>query len=160
VTAIPGDGDGADKAREEVVRTTQRAATLQIALVALAGLAVVLSSVTAAVVAIGNRANNQRIRDCSEPSGRCYQHQQKVTAEAIEAILRYIDESVTPFRQATTAQNYCQVELFARQPTILDKGSGPALAEYAACVTRDSVGTEQPDPPKVPLTTTTTREKG
>lgn len=91
MTTIPGAGDGPDKAREQVVRTTQRAAALQIALVALAGLAVVLSSVTAAVVAISNRAANQRIKDCSEPTGRCYQETQRTTAAAIQTILDHID---------------------------------------------------------------------
>lgn len=160
IPPVPGDGDGADMAREQIVRTTQRVAALQIALVTLAGIAVVLGIGTAVFVGLGNRDYNQRVEDCTTPGGACYERQQRATTAAIETILTYIKETIEPFRVANAAQNRCQVELFARQPTVLDAGAETALADYAACVAANAAGTEQPEPPPVPLTTTTTRKGG
>lgn len=153
---IPGDGEGPERAREQIVRTTQRAAALQVALVVLIGLAVVLSSVTAAVVALGNRAQNERIRDCSEPPGRCYQETQRATAMAIQTILDYIDHSMAPHRLRNEAENKCQTELFAGDPSYAAKGVSAALAFYDECVLRRSGNTAPPPVPPNPLTTTTT----
>lgn len=153
---IPGNGDGVDGAREQVVRSTKRANALQVSLVALAAAAVVLSSVSAAVVTLGNRREAERIKDCTQPDGVCYQQTQAATAAAVQAILDYIDDTMGPHRLRNEAENECQVELFARHPTILDKGSEPALGEYEDCVHRRSGGTEPPPVPPNPLTTTTT----
>lgn len=154
---IPGDGDSVEEARHQIVRTTRRAASLQVALLTLVGLAVVMSSVTAAVVALGNRQANQRIRDCSEPEGRCYQQTQKVTAAAVQSILDYVDAAMKPHRLRNEAENECQVELFAGDPSYAAKGVSAALDFYTKCVLQRSGNTAPPPPPPNPLTSTTTR---
>lgn len=153
---IPGNGDEVDGAREQVVRTTQRAAALQVALIALAALAVILSSVSTVIIGLGNRALNERVKDCSEPQGECYQKNQASTAAAVQAILDHIDGLMGPHRLRNEAENTCQTELFAGNPAYASKGVQPALDFYNACVLRRSGNTSPPPLPPNPLTTTTT----
>lgn len=150
---IPGDGDGADVAREQVVRTTQRAAALQVALVALAGLAVVIASGTAVSVGLGNRWRADRERKAAVVRE---EQMARATAEAVQAILDYIDHSMDPHRLRNEAENWCQVEVFAGLPAFAEKGVQPALSFYDACVLRRSGNTAPPPVPPNPLTTTTT----
>lgn len=144
-------------ARQQVVRTTQRAAALQVALVALAALAVVLATSTTVWVGLGNRDYQKRIKDCTDPRGGCYQQQQKATAAAIETILRYIDGSFGPHRLRNEAENSCQVQLFAGSPPYAAKGVSAALKFYNDCVLMESGNTAPPPIPSIPITTSTTR---
>lgn len=157
IPPVPGDGDGADELRHQLASTTQRAVSLQLALVALAAVAVVISSVSGVLFTLGNRANQARIKDCTEPAGRCYRQNQATTAAAIETILRYIDDSLAPHRLRNEAENTCQVELFAGSPALAEKGVNPSLDFYDECVLRRSGNTAPPPLPPNPLTTTTTR---
>lgn len=153
MTEIPGDGDGADVARQEVVRVTKRAEALQVALVALAGLAVVVASSTAVVVGLGNRNRaTQNLRDTAARQART----EKDTAAAVQVILDYIDDVMAPHRLRNEAENRCQVELFAGSPAYATKGVSAALTFYDECVLRRSGLTAPPPVPPNPLTTTTT----
>lgn len=133
-----------------------RTRTFEILLVGLAVLAVIMSSVSTVIIGLGNRALNERTKDCTEPTGRCYQQTQKTTAAAIQVILDYIDESFGPHRLRNEAENMCQVELFAGTPALAEKGVQPALAFYTECVLRRSGNTAPPSVPPNPLTSTTT----
>lgn len=157
IPPVPGDGDRADKARDEIVRTTMRAASIQVALLALVGLAVVVSSASTVIIGLGNRALNERTKDCTDPKGACYQRNQEVTAAAIQVVLDYIDKSFAPHRLRNEAENMCQTELFAGDPPFARKGVQPALDFYTECVLRRSGNTVPPPLPPNPLTTTTTR---
>jgi hypothetical protein len=147
----------ANEAKAELERITRRANTLEIALVGLVGVAVIVASFTAVVLVLGNRKQNQRIEDCTRPEGRCYQQTKRDTGAAVQTVLDYIDATMNPHRLRNEAENKCQVELFARRPTILDSGAEAALAEYDDCVHRRSGGTDPPPVPQNPLSTTTTR---
>jgi len=142
--------------RDRLWKSAKRAQALQVILVIFAAAAVLVSSTTAVFVGVGNRSYQKRIRDCTEPEGKCYQANQAATAKAVQAILDYIDDTMGPHRLRNEAENRCQVELFARKPTVLDKGSETALKEYDHCVKERSGGTEPPPLPENPLTTTTT----
>lgn len=157
---IPGDGDGVEMAREKVVEATRKAEAYRVALVALAALAVVVSTSTAVVVGLANRRLNERTQDCTEPQGKCYQQTQKTTAAAVQSILDYIDESFAPHRLRNEAENKCQVETFAGLPAFAQKGVQPALDFYDQCVLRRSGNTAPPPLPENPLTTTTTTTGG
>lgn len=146
------------KARVDVAEAKlARTRLFEFLLVALAVIAVVLSSVSTVIIGLGNRALNQRVKDCSEPQGKCYQANQKTTAAAIQVILDYIDDSLAPHRLRNEAENLCQVELFAGDPAYAAKGVNPALDFYNECVLRRSGNTVPPPLPPNPLTTTTTR---
>ena len=150
----------AREAKEEVVRTSQAYGRRSVTIVALAAVITVASSTSALTVALANRHLQQRIKDCSEPDGKCYQQNQKTTAKAVQTILDYIDAVMLPHRLRNEAENRCQVELFARRPTVLDRGAPAALEEYDACVRARSGGTEPPPIPQNPLNTTTTTRGG
>jgi hypothetical protein len=149
----------AREAKEAVLRISHVYGRRSVAIVAMAAFITIFSSSTTLLVGLGNRHLQERIRDCSEPQGQCYQQNQKATAKAVQAILDYIDDVMTPHRLRNEAENKCQVELFARQPTVLNSGAQAALEEYDACVRGRSGGTEPPPIPANPLTTTTTGEK-
>jgi hypothetical protein len=149
----------AQEAKEAVIRTSQRYGRRSVTIVALAAVVVVVSTTTTLTIGLGNRRLQERIKDCSDPGGQCFQRNQQATAKAVQAILDYIDDTMGPHRLRNEAENRCQVELFARKPTILDRGSRPALEEYDDCVSRRSGGTQPPPIPPNPLTTTTTGEK-
>lgn len=152
---IPENGE-ADKVRDELQRAAQRARRLEMTIVILAGVAVMIASVFTAALGVGNRQIAERIKDCSEPTGKCYQRNQQATAKAVQAILDYVDDSLAPHRLRNEAENMCQVELFAGLPAFAQKGVQPALTFYDECVLRRSGNTAPPPVPKNPLTTTTT----
>lgn len=152
---IPENG-GADKVRDELHVAAQRARRLEVTIVVLAGLAVTIASVFTAVLGTGNRRIVNQIKDCSEPTGECYQRNQKTTAAAIQTVLDYIDDSIDPHRLRNEAENTCQVELFAGFPAFAEKGVQPSLAFYSECVLRRSGNTAPPPVPMNPLATTTT----
>lgn len=133
-----------------------RTRTFEILLVALAALAVITSSVSTVIIGLGNRSLNERTKDCTEPTGRCYQQTQKTTAAAIQVILDYIDDSIDPHRLRNEAENTCQVELFAGTPSFAAKGVAPAVDFYTKCVLARSGNTQPPPVPPNPLTSTTT----
>lgn len=134
-----------------------RTRVFEILLVGLAATAVVMSSVSAVIIGLGNRALNERVKDCSEPTGRCYQQTQKTTAAAIQVILDYIDDAMGPHRLRNEAENTCQVELFAGSPAYAAKGVSASLDFYTKCVLTRSGNTAPPPVPPNPLTSTTTR---
>lgn len=155
---IPENGE-TDKVRNKLERAAQRARHLEVAIVILAGVAVMIASVFTAAIGTGNRQIVERIKDCSEPTGKCYRANQQATAKAVQAILDYIDGSLAPHRLRNEAENMCQVELFAGLPAFAQKGVQPALTFYDECVLRRSGNTTAPPLPKNPLTTTTTEAK-
>lgn len=134
-----------------------RTRLFEVLLVALAVVAVVLSSVSTVIIGLGNRALNERVKDCSEPQGECYQANQAATAAAVQAILDHIDGSIGPHRLRNEAENTCQTELFAGDPAYAAKGVSAALTFYNECVLRRSGNIAPPPLPPNPLTTTTTR---
>lgn len=140
-TTIPGDGDGADKAREQLVRTTQRAAAFQVALVALAGLAVLISATFTAV-------NSARLRDLAERG----EVQRKALTDLTQIVQSYNEEHAkqaeTSFRVLNDSQRCAVLKLFTGTP--FEK---IPPEEVAACY--------QPivPAPATPTTTTTTRGK-
>lgn len=149
----------AREAKEELIRTSQRYGRRSVAIVALAAVMTVFSSSTSLFVGLGNRRLQERIRDCSDPGGKCYQRNQAATAQAVQSILDYIDRSITPFRTANEAQNLCQIAMHTRNPPVLEVPAERVIAEYHACIEARSAGTERPPlPPNPLLTTTTTRE--
>jgi hypothetical protein len=152
VSQVPEDGN-ANVAREAVERTARRAHAFEAALIALACFAVIVSSVTAVAVGLGNRHRADRERKAVADRS---EREQKATADAIQVILDYIDRSFSPHRLRNEAENMCQVELFAGSPAYAAKGVGPALTFYDECVLRRSGNTAPPPVPPNPLTTTTT----
>lgn len=145
------------KARVDVAEAKlARTRLFEILLVALAVIAVVLSSVSTVIIGLGNRALNQRVKDCSEPQGECYQANQAATAKAVQAILDHIDGTIAPHRLRNEAENLCQIEVFAGDPPYAAKGVNQALDFYNECVLRRSGNTAPPALPPNPLTTTTT----
>lgn len=146
----------AREAKEQLLRTGQHYGRLSVTVVALAGLAVVASSSITIMVGLGNRRLQERTKDCTEPSGKCYQQTQAATAAAVQSVLDYIDDSMGPHRLRNEAENSCQVELFAGDPSFAAKGVQPALDFYNACVLRRSGNTAPPAVPPNPLTSTTT----
>lgn len=135
IPPVPGDGDGADEVRHQLIKTTRRVGTLQVLLIALAALAVVISSATAVGVGIGNRRRADQT--------------QKATAGAIQIILDYVDATMAPHRLRNEAENLCQVELIAGDPPLIRKGLEPSLAFYRECVTRRAGGTPAPPVPEL-----------
>lgn len=154
--SIPENGT-ANKARDELLRTAQRARRLEFAIVVLAGIAVVFASLFAVLVGAGNRQIVERIKDCSEPTGKCYRANQQATAKAVQSILDYIDRSFAPHRLRNEAENRCGVE------TVWQMLSNRPLRDlpfyesaYDICVLSRSGNTAPPPVPPNPLTTTTT----
>ncbi|MCA1842348.1 MAG: hypothetical protein LC792_04005 [Actinobacteria bacterium] len=150
----------ANAAKKELLHTAEQAARLQIALVALAGLAVVLSSFSAVAVSLGNRRAADRARDCTDPQGTCYQQTRRATAEAIQVILDNQSNLMRPHRLRNEAENLCTVVALV-EVTLAVQGHLPVdingtLDHYRGCVTEQSGGTEPPPLPQNPLNTTTT----
>lgn len=140
---INGNGE-ANEAKEELIRTAQRAHRLEIALVALAGLAVVVASATAVVVGLGNRSRQAQT--------------QKATASAVQVILDYVDDTMGPHRLRNEAENRCGVEvIYQMLAGPLVQAADHYTGLYDACVLRRSGITAPPPVPPNPLTTTTTR---
>lgn len=146
----------AREAKDELLRTSQRYGRLSLTVVAFAGLIAVVTSTTTVIVGLGNRQVQERIKDCSEPGGKCYQRTQAATADAVQAILNHIDGVMGPHRLRNEAENQCQVEVFAGTPALAGTGTQPALKFYDECVLRRSGNTAPPPVPMNPLTTTTT----
>lgn len=138
--------------RDQLWKSTKRAQAFQVALVALAGMAVIFASTSAVWVGLGNRNYQQRIKDCTEPTGHCFQQTQKATGEAVQVILDYVEDSVAPLRLRLEADHHCLVELFDEE----NSSTVPLVEQYDACVTTRSPGSVPPPAPPNPLTSTTT----
>lgn len=160
---IPENGM-ADEVTERLKRTVARARSLEVIIVILAAIAVFLAAGTATYVGYTNHKQNSRIEDCTNQEGKCYQQNQKQTAEAIQTILNYIDAVMAPHRVRNEAENLCSVLVIhealtdlTRNKTLLD--ANVYESSYQTCVLGHSGNTPPPSIPNVATSTTvTTRE--
>lgn len=146
--------------KEQLVRTATRAHVIEVALVAVAAVAVIIAVATAVWVGLGNREYQRRIRDCTDPQGRCYQQNQRNTAAAVQTILDYIQNVMDPHRLRSEAETLCnvvadvEVTLNIQGDTTVDVDK--VLDHYRHCVLENSGLTPAPPAPENPLSTTTT----
>lgn len=142
IPPIPGDGDGADMAREQLVRTTKRAAAFQIALVALAGLAVLISATFTTL-------NSYRLKGLTERGER----QRKALVDLTQVVQAYNEQHAKQAEDSFRALNESQ------RCAVLKLFTGASFEKVTADDVAACYQPVAPAPPAPSTTTTTRKEK-